>query len=116
LKELGASNKEILTVYNKIDHGDQITTRLKAQLITPDCHFISCKSGEGINQLLSTLEDKLSQDFEVERYSIPHQRYDLISKLREQGCICSEEIDGDGYRIKASPRGKLANLIKEFLD
>ena len=116
LKELGASSKEIITVYNKIDHGDQIMTRLKAQLITPDCHFISCKSGEGINQLLSTLEDKLNQEFEIECYSIPHQRHDLISKLREQGCICSEEIDGNGYRIMASPRGKLANLIKEFLD
>lgn len=116
LKELGASNKEILTVYNKIDHGDQIMTRLKAQLITPDCHFISCKSGEGMNQLLSTLEDRLNQEFEMESYSIPHQRYDLISKLREQGCICSEEINGDGYRIMASPRGKLANSIKEFLD
>ena len=116
LEELGASNKEILTVYNKIDHGDQVMSRLKAQLITPDCHFISCKSGEGINHLLSKLEDKLNKEFETESYSIPHQRYDLISKLREQGCICAEEIDGNGYRIMASPRGKLANLIKEFLD
>ncbi len=115
LKELGASEKETLTVYNKIDYGDQVMTRLKARLITPDCHFVSCKSGEGIEQLLVTVEDRLNQTCEIQKYSIPHQRYDLIAKLRNQGCISSEEIDGNGVQIMATPRGKLANMIEEYL-
>ncbi|MEJ6524008.1 MAG: GTPase HflX [Opitutales bacterium] len=115
LKELGAEDKEILTVYNKIDQGDHGMTKLKARLLTPDCIFVSCKTGEGIKELLQVIEDKLNRSVATLNYLIPHHRYDLIAKLREQGCICSEEICEIGYEIEATPRGKLESLLKEFL-
>lgn len=115
LKELGAEDKEILTVYNKVDQGDHVMTKVKARLLTPDCVFVSCKTGEGIKELLKIIEKKLNRSVETTQYLIPHHRYDLIAKLRDQGCICTEEIGEVGFQIEATPRGKLASLLIEFI-
>jgi len=115
LKELGAEDKEILTVYNKIDQGDQVMTRLKAKALTPDCIFVSCKTGEGIQELLQIIEERLNKSVVSTKYSIPHQRYDLVAKLREQGCISTEEVTDCGTNIEATPRGKLVSLLEGFL-
>jgi hypothetical protein len=50
------------------------------------------------------------------KYLIPHSRYDLVAKLREQGCILSETSDEDGILIEASPRGKVKNLLRDYLN
>jgi GTP-binding protein HflX len=115
LEELGAEDKEILTVYNKIDQGDQVMTRLKAKSLTPDCIFVSCKTGEGIQELLQIIEGRLNKSVVSTKYSIPHQRYDLVAKLREQGCICTEELTDCSTNIEATPRGKLVSLLEDFL-
>ena len=115
LEELGAEDKEILTVYNKIDQGDQVMTRLKAKALTPDCIFVSCKTGEGIQELLQIIEERLNKSVVSTKYSIPHQRYDLVAKLREQGCICTEEITDCSTNVEATPRGKLVSLLEGFL-
>jgi len=115
LEELGAEDKEILTVYNKIDQGDQVMTRLKAKALTPDCIFVSCKTGEGIEELLQIIEERLNKSVVSTKYSIPHQRYDLVAKLREQGCISTEEVTDCGTNIEATPRGKLVSLLEGFL-
>ena len=49
-------------------------------------------------------------------YLIPHDQYSLVSKLREQGSLLSEEVVEAGMVVKAAPRGNLAYLVKEFLD
>ena len=108
LEELGA-------VYNKIDQGDQVMTRLKAKSLTPDCIFVSCKTGEGIKELLQIIEERLNNALVSSKYSIPHQRYDLVAKLREQGCITTEEVTDYGIDLEAAPRGKLVSQIEEFL-
>ena len=115
LEELGAEDKEILTVYNKIDQGDQVMPRLKAKSLTPDCIFVSCKTGEGIQELLQIIEERLNKSVVSTKYSIPHQRYDLVAKLREQGCICTEEITDCSTNVEATPRGKLVSLLEGFL-
>ena len=68
-----------------------------------------------INALLKIIEEKLNRSVETTQYLIPHHRYDLIAKLRDQGCICTEEIGEVGFQIEATPRGKLASLLIEFI-
>ena len=60
------------------------------------------------------IEEKLNKSMEVSEYLIPHNRYDLIAKLRNQGSICEEEIVDTGVKITASPRGGLEELLSEF--
>jgi GTP-binding protein HflX len=115
LNELGASDKEVITVYNKIDQGEQVMSRLRAQTLTPQCVFVSCKTGEGMPELLCLVEQELSRRIETVCFKIPHHRYELVAKLREQGCVSSENTDESGVEIVASPRGKLKSLLKEFV-
>jgi GTP-binding protein HflX len=116
LKELGGGDKEILTVYNKVDQAADPLTKAKAKNLAPNCSFISAKTGEGIEGLLELMEIKLEDGEEVHDYLIPHAQYSLVSKLREQGSLLSEEVVERGVVVKAAPRGNLAYLVKEFLD
>ena len=115
LSELGASDKEVITVYNKIDQGEQVMSRLRAQSLTPQCVFVSCKTGEGMSELLCLVEQELSKRIETGCYKIPHHRYELVAKLREQGCVSSEITDESGMEIVASPRGKLKSLLIDYI-
>ena len=115
LNELGAADKEVITVYNKIDQGELVMSRLRAQSLTPQCVFVSCKTGEGMTELLSLVEQELNRRHETWRYKIPHHRYELVAKLREQGCVSSELTDESGIVIEASPSGKLKSLLKDYI-
>ena len=116
LNELGSADKEVITVYNKIDQGELVMSRLRAQSLTPQCVFVSCKTGEGMTELLSLVEQELNRRHETWRYKIPHHRYELVAKLREQGCVSSELTDESGIVIEASPRGKLKSLLKDYIN
>lgn len=116
LNELGSADKEVITVYNKIDQGELVMSRLRAQSLTPQCVFVSCKTGEGMTELLSLVEQELNRSHETWRYKIPHHRYELVAKLREQGCVSSELTDESGIVIEASPRGKLKSLLKDYIN
>jgi len=116
LKELGGADKEILTVYNKVDQADDPLTKIKAQNLISECSFISAKTGQGIEELLGVIEKKLDEGEDVHDYLIPHDQYSLVSKLREQGSLLSEEVVEGGVVVKATPRGNLAYQIKGFID
>ena len=57
------------------------------------------------------LEDRAT----TKNYLVPHDQYALITRLREQGALLSEEVEEDGVLVKAAPRGSLAYRMKEFV-
>ena len=114
LEELGGGDKETLTVYNKIDLVDKGVMKIKAQRIAETCVFISSKTGEGIEGLFALIEEKLDDGEDALQYLVPHAQYSLVSGLREQGCLLSEEVVEGGVQVKAAPRGKLKHQMKEF--
>ena len=114
VNELGAADKDTIIIYNKIDNGVDESSRLQVRAQDQLHVFTSCKTNEGIEELLSMIEEKLNKSMEVSEYLIPHNRYDLIAKLRNQGSICEEEIVDTGVKITASPRGGLEELLSEF--
>jgi GTP-binding protein HflX len=116
LKELGGADKEILTVYNKVDRVDDPVTKANAKILVGECSFLSAKTGFGIESLLELIENKLDEGEAARDYLIPHELYSLVSKLREQGSLLAEEVVETGVSVKATPRGSLAYQIKEFLD
>lgn len=99
LQRLGVLNKPVITVFNKMDRlGEQILVRdFKADRIVQ----ISAKTGEGLGDLLQTIEELFrDQKIFVERvYS--YQESSKIQLIRKFGELITEEYREDGIYVEA---------------
>lgn len=111
IKELGASDKPVLTVFNKCD-------------LTPNLHFfsvdrntvrISAKTGEGLPALLEKIASMLENTRRRVRLIIPYSDGNLISRIRNDGELISEEYTPDGIMIDAVLDSGFLNLVKDYI-
>ena len=114
LRELGASGKDVITVYNKIDQVQNDLEKFKAVNLASPAVFISAQTEEGLNLLLKSLENFFSVSKEPEKFELPFNRYDLAVRLKSQGGLISEETTEQGYLVKGCPRGDLINALSEY--
>ena len=117
LGELGAKEKEILTVFNKVDllkENDLVNLRISQNYKDGDMVYLSCKSGEGISDLLELIEGKLGLTKEPITYLIPHDKYSLVVKIRKEGCLATESAEENGMLITAYPGSRLKKELKGF--
>lgn len=116
LAELGADQKRMITVYNKIDLVETEMEEIRARVLDQDAIFLSSKCGTGLNELSSYIEELLNGDTVIKSYFIPHESYELVAKMRKEGCLKSEESDENGSRVEGNPRGKLESELQRFVD
>ncbi len=114
LAELGAENKEMLTVYNKVDLVTDENTKLRANLLSPTRVFTSAQTGEGTNELFQLLENIFKAGRKNYSYLVPFPSYGLVARLKSQGELSSEETVDNGYIVQASPRGALAQELEKY--
>ena len=114
LRELGASEKDVITVYNKIDRAQNDLEKFKAINLASPAVFISAQTGQGLDQLLNSLENFFTVSNELEEFQLPFDRYDLAVRLKSQGGLVSEETTEQGYIVKGNPRGNLMNALKDY--
>ena len=96
LEELGAKDKEIITIFNKIDIVDDPVLMARLNAGNPGALFLSAKSGKGLDELRGGLEKKISKSGEICKLNIPPERHDLISKLHQTGKVLSLDYLDDG--------------------
>jgi len=114
LAELGAEDKEMLTVYNKVDLVSDENTKLRANLLSPRRVFTSAQTGEGKGELFQLLENIFNAGRHSSSYLVPLTCYGLVVRLKSQGELCSEETTDSGYIIQATPRGSLAQELEKY--
>lgn len=111
IKELGASDKPVLTVFNKCD-------------LTPNLHFfsvdrntvrISAKTGEGLPALLEKTVSMLENTRRRVKLIIPYSDGNLTSRIRNEGELISEEYTPDGIMIDAVLDSGFLNLVKDYI-
>ncbi|MDD7354645.1 MAG: GTPase HflX [Oscillospiraceae bacterium] len=111
IKELGASDKPVLTVFNKCD-------------LTPNLHFfsvdrntvrISAKTGEGLPALLEKTASMLENTRRRVKLIIPYSDGNLTSRIRNDGELISEEYTPDGIMIDAVLDSGFLNLVKDYI-
>jgi GTP-binding protein HflX len=112
LEELGAGEKEMLTVYNKIDSLESETEILHARRLAPSAVFLSARTGVGLATLLEQLEQTFAGQRSTCGYLIPLDRYDLVARLKSQGELVTEETTENGYLVRGSPRGALHQMLE----
>lgn len=99
LRELGVNGKTVVTVFNKMD-------QVREEQFPRDLHSdyqvrISAKTGQGLSDLLNTLELILrNQNIYLERV-FSYQEAGKIQQIRRYGELLEEEYREDGIAVRA---------------
>ncbi|MEM6883397.1 MAG: GTPase HflX [Verrucomicrobiota bacterium] len=115
LKELGADEKEMVIVLNKVDLIKEEAQIQSLHFDFPDACFVSVHSGEGIENFLDVLSDILSRTTSILDYSIPHDRGDLIAKLHADANVLSLDYNHDHIAVTASVPQRMRSAFEAFL-
>jgi len=115
LKDLGITEKPVITVVNKIDLiiYDAILNRL-LQLFDPAV-AVSAQKQLGIETLLKKIGETLPQDLKHIKVCIPFQKAALVTDIHNKGRVVQEEYLAEGIQIEAYVDQRLKSIIeKEF--
>ncbi|MEJ6604448.1 MAG: GTPase HflX [Verrucomicrobiia bacterium] len=98
LQELGAEERPSLTVFNKVDAAspEQLS---HARRLVPDALFLSAQKGDGLDELTAHCNDLIRDRFGSAELLVPHDRYDVIARLRKVGHVQEEEPLEEGVRL-----------------
>ena len=112
LDEIGLEDTPVLEACNKID------LLQKVPRVDPSGEhvFISARTGEGLPQLLQRIEFLLNRNYREVHLTIPFDRGDVVSQLRERAHIRSQDYRADGvHLLVALPLADLGRYRK-FVD
>ena len=100
MTELGAADKPVLTVLNKIDLVDDPQRLRTLQSQFPEAVSISARSGEGMDALHHKFVDYLSRAVSRRRYRIPQHRGDLVSLLHAEAKVLETSYEGNDVFVE----------------
>lgn len=115
LSELGADRKSILFVCNKCDRIEDPVVRIKLRASLPEAVFVSCRTGEGIDDLKNALLARAGAQTEMMELAIPPERSELIALLHEKTRILDASYLDDGaYSAVAVVSNRLAERFRPY--
>lgn len=115
LEELGAADKTIITVLNKIDAVHDPETLAYLQRTFPDAVRASSLNGEGMEDLLKACSGVLADRVRRKNYRIPQLRGDLVNLLHRDAKIISTEYENDDILVSAVVPAAIAGRLEEFI-
>jgi len=113
LHEIGASSVPQLMAVNKADLRPGTAVRLAAA--HPGSVAISARTGEGIDDLLRSMADRLRALATVHELVVPFDRGDVLASLHREGEVLVESATEGGMRVRARLDDGAANRWHEFL-
>ncbi|APF33779.1 GTPase HflX [Microbacterium sp. AISO3] len=111
--DVGARATRELVVFNKADLVDD-DARLLLRGLEPTAHFVSSRTGEGIDELRAAIEDALPLPAVEVRALVPYDRGDLISAVHESGHIVATSHEQDGTAVHAHVSERLAAELAPY--
>ncbi len=120
LAELGAADKPMLVLWNKVDAipEDIRATTLETLAAKVDCPsiFASALEGVGLDKLLEACVEMLSHRVTTARYRIPLAESRIIAIMHRDGKVLNTEYDGNDALVEAIlPREFAARLEKYII-
>jgi GTPase len=119
LVEIGAGDVPELVAFNKVDRvaaGVEPAVpleRLRARY--PGSVALSALDGEGIDDLLVALADRLRALEQVVELRVPYHRGDVLAALHREGEVLVEAHDDDGTRVRARLDPAATAGFREFV-
>lgn len=111
LRELECEQTPVISVMNKCD-------------LVPDIYglptlgravMISALNGEGIDELLSAIEEALPKNRARKKLLIPFDKGSIIAEIRKDGVIHSEDYTENGTLIEATVNIQYLEKIKQYI-
>ena len=100
LEQIGAQDKTIITVYNKIDRlpeGSALVERLSQE---ENSICISAKAGINLDKLLALIADNLKMKAVEEYFIIPYDASAAAARLHTVGTVLEQEYLAEGTKLK----------------
>ena len=113
LGEIGADQVPELLVFNKTDLEPGVAKQLVAE--HPGSVAVSARTGEGIDDFLRALSDRLRALATVVELQIPYERGDVLAAVHREGEVVSTSETDDGYRVRARLADASAGRLSEFV-
>lgn len=114
LEQIGAGLKPTITILNKTD---LIEDRFELQRIIrscPDAIPVSVKTGAGLEELAQRLAELLDGTSSEHTLLIPHDRYDILAKVRNACSILSEEYQNNGVLLTVKAPKSALQLLENW--
>lgn len=114
LGEIEAVEVPDLLVFNKADMGDGAQLCVERH---PGSVAISAVTGEGIDDLVARIGDRLRSLIEPNEFFVPYDRGDVLAALYRSGDVLTERAEDSGVRVvarvEAAEVGKFAEYRTE---
>lgn len=115
LEELGAKDKTIITVYNKIDklpEGSALAERLAKE---ENSICISAKARLNLDGLLALIAENLKLKSVEESFLVPYSDSAAVSRLHEAGTVLEQEYLADGTLLKVRMEAEQVQEFEKYL-
>lgn len=111
--DVGARDVPEIVVFNKADIIPE-DDRLVLQGLEPKAHFVSSRTGEGIEELRAAIDEALPMPAVEVHALVPYDRGDLVAAVHETGILVSAEHGEHGTQIHAHVSERLAAELAPF--
>lgn len=116
LEELGAKDKLMITVLNKIDACPDPTIVHRFRVKYPRCVAISALKGTGLDHLVERIGDVLKELRMHFCLRIPQSHYAVVSELSRYGKVISQEYEGNDILLEIELPKELEYKALPFVD
>ncbi len=113
LTEIGAETVPDLVVFNKADAAPAAAATLVAS--HPGSVALSARTGDGVDDFLRTLGDRLRALSEVHELLLPYNRGDLLAAVHREGEVVATVSDDAGVRVRARLSDASLGRLAEFV-
>lgn len=115
LQEIEAESIPSLPVLNKIDRFEDPDQAFLAMESFSGAVAISALRGDGMDQLLVKVKEKLFESYQSVSVEVPYNKGDLISLFHEEGQVESITNEYEGVLIQGKLPIRLLSKFKEFI-
>ena len=115
LDELGAKDKTIITVYNKIDKLPEGTALAERLAKEENSICISAKARLNLDALLELIAENLKLKSVEESFLVPYSDSAAVARLHEAGTVLEQEYLAEGTLLKVRMEAEQVQEFEKYL-
>lgn len=113
LTELGASGKPTLYVFNKCDKAEELPSLAERE--RENIFYISAKTGEGIDKMISRLEELVQAGKKRLVFTIPNAEQSALNILYKNAAVEEVEYGAENVKVTATVDAKVRGMLARYL-